>query len=157
MDIETMKQRFLNWKVVTLSTLVIFSSAMSLAGPFQGRHGGNPIEHLLDYIDLSDAQTQKIETIMAESKPMKEPGHRMEMMKGFMALNPDDPNYMADVESMSEAAAAHMKAKIISMAEMRKKIYAVLTESQKQELNTEISEKMAKMEKRMSRHGKHHW
>lgn len=136
--------------VSLVSTVLLSIASLSIAGPFHGKHAmGNPLERMLDHIDLTDQQEEEIGEILKSVPSGK--GHKkgFHMMREMIELNPDDVDYLELANEKAEKAGQMMTQHIKAVAKARQDIYAILTEEQKQELQTMIERKMKKMAKRM--------
>lgn len=134
---------------ISLAMFLAGSSAMAVASP----HGkDNDREHsmarVIKQLDLSDAQKQKVESILESVEAERGAKKNMPRMRALMQLNPEDANYLEQVDAHADAASKQMKAHILDMAKTRQQIYAILTEEQKQELKVLMQKKMKRMEKR---------
>ncbi len=131
---------------------IVFTTA-AVAGPFHDRHRmGNPLEKMLDHIDLTDQQEAEIETIM--NKFPREKAHKrgFGMIREMALLDPEDPDYLEAAEAKAQKAASMMAEHIMTMAKIRQEVHAILTEQQKQELRETLERKMERMAKRMDAH-----
>ncbi len=109
------------------------------------------MERMLKNLDLSDAQRQKIDALLdsLEDEQKEHKGQpKMREMRMIMQLNPDDPNYLEQVEKHAKGASEQMQAQIIHKAKTRQQIHAILDEEQKQTLKQRMEKKMKRMEKR---------
>lgn len=133
---------------ISLAVILAGSSVAALAGPHckdQEREHG--LERMIKHLDLSDAQKAKVESIMASAEKDRSDKKGMPKMRALMSLNPDDADYLQQVEAQAESASKDMKAHIIKMAKVRQEINAVLTDEQKQEMKELMQKKMHRMEK----------
>lgn len=149
-----MKQSKAKLFVVSLVSTVLLSVAtISIAGPFHGKHGmGNPLERMLDHIDLTDQQEFEIAEILKTLPEGKKHKKGFHMMRQMIELNPDDSDYLDQANEKAEQAGEMMTKHIKAVAKARQDIYALLTEEQKEELEEVIARKMKRMAKRMEHH-----
>ena len=136
----------------SLAFMLASSSTVALAGPHCKDHDREyGLERMIKHLDLTEAQETRIEAIMASVDKEHSGKKGMPKMRGLMSLNPDDADYLEQVETQAEAASEEMKANILKMAKVRQEIHAVLTDQQKQELKERIQKKMQKKMQRMER------
>ncbi|UZE96666.1 Spy/CpxP family protein refolding chaperone [Alkalimarinus alittae] len=108
------------------------------------------MERLSDKLDMTDEQETQLKAILTRAKEdgktnkMARRGMRQEML----SITPDDPEYHAKAEKHADAAAAQLKTKILKSAEVRKEIYAILTDEQKQKMQRMMEKRMKKGEGR---------
>ena len=116
----------------------------------RGENHYERMEHLSDMLDMTDEQEVQLKEILKSAKEDKKANtiSRREMRKEMMLLSPDDPEFMVKVEAQAELAASQMKAKMMSFAKIRKDVYAILTEEQKQKMQRLMEKRMKKMEDR---------
>jgi periplasmic protein CpxP/Spy len=156
---KSITQKVARWVVAPMSIVLLASVGYVNAGPhFGGGHHGmmNPLEKMVDHVDLSDEQESQVDAVLSKMKHEKGMRNGFKMMTSVIALDPESPDYDAKVEQQADAMAAKMRAKVIAMSAARKEIYAILTPEQKQELNEEISRHLERMEKRMDKRMKKH-
>lgn len=116
----------------------------------RGENHYEKMEYLSDMLDMTDEQEVQLKEILKSAKEDKKANKisRREMRKEMMLLSPDDPEFMVKVEAQAELAASQMKAKMLSFAKIRKDVYAILTEEQKQKMQRLMEKRMKKMEDR---------
>ncbi len=116
----------------------------------RGENHYERMEKMSDMLDMSDEQEAQLKVILKSAKEGKKEskGSRRETRKEMMLLSPDDPEFMAKVEKQADMAASHMKAKMLTFAQVRKDVYAILTEEQKQKMQRLMEKRMKKMEER---------
>lgn len=132
-------------------SLITFSAAVT-AGPFHDRHGmHHPLERMVELIDLTDEQEDQVEQILEDLKKNGDKKQRLGMMKAFVELDPESPDYELEVETQANKVAEQVKTKILAASKARQEIYGLLTEEQKEELKQASAKKLKKMEKRMAR------
>lgn len=149
-----MKQSKVKLFVVSLVSTVLLSVAtISIAGPFHGKHGmGNPLERMLDHIDLTDQQELEIAEILKtlpEGKMHKKGFH---MVRDMIELNPDDSDFLDQANERAEQAGEMLTKRIKAVAKARKDIYLLLTPEQKQELKKVLNRKINRMAKHIEEH-----
>jgi len=134
---------------ISLAVFLAGSTAQALAG---SQCNDNEREHsmarVIEHLDLSEVQKQKVETILESLETEHGAKKGMPKMRALMQLNPEDADYLQQVEAHADAASEQMKAHILNMAKTRQQIHAILTEEQKQELKERMQKKMKRMEKR---------
>ena len=144
-------------KVFSKTNLIGISLAVFLAGSTAQAMAGthckdNDREHsmarMIKHLDLSEVQKQKVDSILESHETERGVKKGMPKMRVLMQLNPDDADYLEQVEAHADAASEQMKAHILTMAKTRQQIHAVLTEEQKQELKELMQKKMKRMGKR---------
>jgi protein CpxP len=100
-----------------------------------GRHGFGP-ERIFSKLGLTADQQASIQSIMAAAKPQMKSLH--EQMRAnhlkLMQTKPDNPNYGNVVAEVAQANAALASQRTTQAAELRTKMYAVLTPAQKTQL-----------------------
>ena len=152
MNFTRTDKRVARW-VIAPATLLLLALAWSAsAGPFHGKHGMNPLEKMIDHIDLTDEQEEKVEAIIDRQRAQMDFRKGFAIMKTMIELNPDEANYLEAANEQADLAAQKIKEKILATASARKEIYELLTFEQKDELNEVISRKVARMEKRLAKH-----
>ena len=155
MNLGKQAKRSIKFPLMVGALTLAIGASLSYGGPFHG-HGGHgmfsPLEKLVHHIDLTEYQEEAIEKILTDLKGQKEHKKRFEMMKGFMLMNPDDPDYQIKVDEKANVVAQEVKHKIIQMNTARKAIYDLLDPQQKEELNKVLHKKVQEMEKRIARH-----
>ena len=138
-----------NLAAISVAVFLAGSSALVLAGPHckenDREHG---LEKMIRHLDLSNAQNERIEIILESVDRNRSAKKGMPKMRALMALNPEDTDYLQQVEAHADAASKDMKARILEMARVRQEIHAVLTDEQKQALKDLMHKKMKRMEKR---------
>lgn len=108
------------------------------------------MERLADKLDMTDQQEAQLKAILERAKDDKKANKmsRRTMRQEMMSISPDDPEYMAKVEKHADVAASQVKVKILKSALVRKDIYAILTDEQKQKMQAMMEKRMKKMEGR---------
>jgi len=155
MTIEQSNKQVIRWIFIPLSLILLVMAGYVSAGPHFGegkRSMLNPLEKMLEHVDLTEQQEEQVEAILSKKKNDSVFHKEFSMMKSMIELNPEDIDYTEKVEKQADLAANRLRDKIISISQVRKDIYAVLTNEQKQELNLVINRKLQRMDKRMSMH-----
>ena len=119
----------------------IVAAAFMYAGAahsFPGkRHGGIEarIEKLMDRLDVNDEQREQIRSIMDTQRPAYRGLHdRMkENRQAFRKLDPTASSYDAEVQQLADTVAQQSKELMVLIADGRKQIWQVLTESQREQ------------------------
>lgn len=116
----------------------------------RGEHHYEKMEHLSDMLDMTDEQEIQLKEILKSAKEDRKSNKtsRREMRKEMMLLSPDDPEFMVKVEAQADIAASQVKAKMLTFAKIRKDVYAILTDEQKQKMQRIMEKRMKKMEGR---------
>lgn len=137
---------------ISLAVFLAGSSAMAVASPHcKDNDREHSMARVIKHLDLSDAQKQKVETILESVEAERGTKKGMPKMRALMQFNPEDVDYLQQVEAHSNAASEQMKAHILTMAKTRQQIHAVLTEEQKQELKELMQKKTQWMEKKFNK------
>lgn len=149
-----MKQSKVKLFVVSLVSTVLLSVAtISIAGPFHGKHGmGNPLERMLDHIDLTDQQELEIAEILKTLPEGKKHKKGFHMVRDMIELNPDDSDFLDQANERAEQAGEMLTKRIKAVAKARKDIYLLLTPEQKQELKKVLKRKINRMAKHIEEH-----
>ena len=100
-----------------------------------GKHfdGDHFLEKITEKLDLQTEQVSSIKGVIKQYKTEREE-RRHHNMHGFLKLDPDNENYMEEVEKFAKEKAALVEAKIIRRAQMRVAIHGVLTAEQKEKI-----------------------
>jgi periplasmic protein CpxP/Spy len=117
-------------------------------GPHGWRHHGGP-GHLLSKLGLSDAQKQQIKGIMTAAHPQMQSLHE-QMRANSLKLQqtlPTDPNYSSIASQVSQTHGSLVAQGMTQRAEVRAKVFKVLTPAQQTQL-TALETQM-----RASKHG----
>ena len=101
-------------------------------------------------LDLSDEQKASVQQIRDEYREQMKSrkGDRRYHHGGFMELDPQDPNYQGQVETLARQRAEAVEQKILLNAEKHAKIHAVLTEEQREELKALHEKRKEKFKER---------
>ena len=116
-----------------------------------GMFGQHMLSHMQDALDLTDAQSETLENLLETHKSDRSGIHadRREMMSRALQLDPSAGNYDSEVARLADEVGEMARQRALSMAEIQKSVYAVLTPGQQDELRQML-------EKRMQRKMKHH-
>jgi len=153
MSTEQSNKRGFRWVFLPLSLVLLAIAGYVNAGPHFGGHGMmNPLERMIEHIDLNDQQEEQVEDILKSLKGDDAFHKGFSHVKKMFELNPEDAEYMESVAKQAELVTGKIKQKMLKTAEARQDIYKILDEEQKQELADVINKKMARMVKRMERH-----
>jgi len=148
-----MKKRLYDrYLLIVIVTSLIGVATVTQAGGFHGRHGmANPLEKMIDHVDLTEAQEAQVELILA---PLREKGMRnpMRRFQALVALDPDNPEYNELVDQEADRIAEAVRAKVVETSRARKQIYDILTPEQKASIERVVEKKMKRFEKRMAKH-----
>jgi Spy/CpxP family protein refolding chaperone len=106
-------------------------------GPYgHGHHHGWGPGRIYAKLGLSAEQKESIKAIMTAAKPQMQSMH--ERMKAnhlkMMQTTPDDPNYATVVADVAQTNATLASQRTTQMSEIKAKIYALLTPTQKTQL-----------------------
>lgn len=117
-----------------------------------GRHGmrgGHMMKHMLQSLDLSADQQATVRGIFAQARPEFEAlgDARRENRSRLMNTSPNDPDYDAVVNEVSQASADLAQRMVELTSQVRRDVYQVLTPEQQ----TELEEKKAEMREQMRR------
>lgn len=145
-------------KILLMTMMLLGVSGMAFAGgphgddcmKGKGHHHGKHEKMLERHLDLSEEQKASIQQIRdeyrAQMKNQKD-GHGPRH-GGFMELDPEDPNYQEQVQALARERADAVEQKILLNAEKHAKIYAVLTEEQREELKALHEKRKEKFKER---------
>src|SRR5690606_13147755 len=131
-------------KQLLIASMLLGLSGLAVAG---GPHDGEGMgyhhglhekrgERMYEMLDLSAEQRQSVQQIHEQYREqmrsqMKDRGPRQGT---FMDLDPEDPNYEQQVQALAKSHAEAAEQRILLGAEKHAKIYAVLTEEQREKL-----------------------
>lgn len=118
--------------------------------PYAGKHGSDRMSGFSDELGLTAQQKTDIGIITSDY------GERLrdlaklgrQTAEGLMEMSPDDPAYAAKTDEASALAASSAAEVVILLAEMRGKLYAVLTDEQRQLLRDKLDEKKRRWEEK---------
>lgn len=113
----------------------------------QEHRGFKRFEKMADHLDFSDAQEQQLEEIVTAAKSQIGEMNRKDMMKQMMTLDPESSDYESQVAAAADQIAEKVKSRIVTMAEVRKQVHAILTDEQKLEMQRLMKKRMKRMEK----------
>ena len=93
-----------------------------------------------DELGLTGQQRTDIQIIMADYMPRYRDLAKLgrETASSLMRMSPDDPAYVEQTQKASATAASSAAELVTLLSEMRGKLYAVLTEAQRQKLHEMI-------------------
>lgn len=116
-------------------------AAFAFGGHSTDRHAGFAFM-MTHYLDLSDEQLAEIKPLTENMKVrMHEKGRKL--FKEMMTLNPDDVDFLEQVESFATEKSFWIKEEMIRIGNVRAEIYAILTPEQRVKAQT-FKEKMMK-------------
>ena len=125
-------------KKITFAALIatgLTASTLAVARG-DGRFGGGGPMAELERLDLNDSQWLQVHKIMQnhrkESRPLRE--EEMALRKGFVTLDPGNPNYSQQVANLQDQAAKVARDRVADMASVKSQVYAVLDDTQRAEL-----------------------
>jgi len=125
--------------------------------PMHAMHGGTdgstPEEMMQQFsaeLGLSGQQQQDLQILMSDYaerfRDLGELGRKS--AEELMSIEPSDPTYRAKTDEAAEFAATSAAEMVILLSEMRGKLYAVLTEAQREILRQKIAEKRQEFEQK---------
>jgi protein CpxP len=105
-------------------------------GMHDGMMGGRGMDRILDKLNATPEQRDKIKAIFEKQRPaMQKLGEEMRTAREqFQAVEPGDPNYAKAVKQASHTAADLASRWVEEHAAMRSDVYAVLTPEQRAEI-----------------------
>jgi Spy/CpxP family protein refolding chaperone len=105
-------------------------------------HGGMEAMHMLDELDLSAAQRDSIHTLIHGAfKDMKSGHESMHALhRSFETAVPGTPQYATIVAQLADAEAAAAREHVQHHAEIKEKVYALLTDAQRTKLSQLIAQ-----------------
>lgn len=103
------------------------------------------MDRLAKHLALNEEQKAAIEKIFAENHEKREGGmeDRKSYRKKMDSLDPDNADYVAQVEKLAMEKSGVMVQKMVDRAETKAKIYAVLTDEQEEKFE-ELKERRGK-------------
>lgn len=140
--------------ILTLASFSTTSNAEENGFGF-GKRGGHEqrAAKMKEYLELTDEQAEAIKAIREESQQKGgRPGR--EMMQALKELDPEDPDYMQQVEKLAEEQSDEIKSAIMAKAEARAKIHEVLTPEQREKMD-QMHDKM--QQRRQEGKGERRW
>ncbi|MBT8442040.1 MAG: periplasmic heavy metal sensor [Gammaproteobacteria bacterium] len=119
-----------------------------------GQHGGqsreNMMQQFFDELGLSGQQQADIQIITSDYaerfRDLAKLGRAT--AEELMNLAPDDPSYRDKTDEASALAASSAAEMVVLLAEMRAKLYAVLTDDQRARLKEKIEQKKLELEEK---------
>lgn len=148
---------------LALSSSLIFGGAMAMGSGNHHKGHGDKIERMAKKLDLTEAQTTKIQALVdahKASNPKKDRSEMKDKRKAMKAqhlalLNSPTFDEATIRERLAERASAHADRKVEKMR-LKHSIYQVLNEEQRAKFLTMMDKKKRKMKKRMRKHMKKH-
>ncbi|HTD27908.1 MAG TPA: Spy/CpxP family protein refolding chaperone [Xanthomonadaceae bacterium] len=106
-------------------------------GGLHGHHGGGEMM-ILHKLDLSDTQRANIKQIVSSSREQFKSSHQAlrQQRDAFEAMSPTSAGYQAAASSLAKAEAQATQDRVMRMADLRAKIYTVLTPAQQSQIAT---------------------
>lgn len=148
---------------LVLSSAMAFST-FALAAPGPAGHGPAGMQHHgwrghghghgfgmgFHGLDLTDAQRTSIRQIMKDSFARNQPQRQAlrQQRDAFQSMTPDQVGYQAAAARLAQTEADATRVRVQQQADVRAKIYAVLTPQQKAKMATMRADRQARMEKR---------
>jgi periplasmic protein CpxP/Spy len=112
-------------------------------GPFHGEHGphGGPFIHELQSLDLTDAQRTTIKGYVdaAHAQGRTSFESLRALHRAFETAAPTSAGYSTVVTQLADAEAAAARERVQMQAALRAQIYAVLTDTQKAKLASDLA------------------
>ncbi len=151
-----MKARSMKWllPVALVGLLAVAGGSWAHGGGFM--KGGHPgmnagferFYHMADMLDMTDAQEAQLGEIISRAKGQMAPEDDVRsLMKEFMTgAKPDEAGYDVELNSLADKAAANARKKVLIMGQVRKEVHALLTDEQKEKLQTFMERKLKRME-----------
>ena len=114
------------------------ASSSHLSDSLKHRYGesGDTMMHWGDELGLTGQQRTDIQIIMADYMPRYRDLAKIgrETASSLMRMSPDDPEYVDKTQKASATAASSAAELVTLLSEMRGKLYAVLSDEQRQKL-----------------------
>ena len=136
--------------------------AMSGASPMRPHHGGTTgerappspeamLEKFGEKLNLDGQQRMDMQIIVADYQPRLADLAKIGrgIARDLMAISPDAPGYVDQSQASSAAAAAVTAEFVTLMAEMRGKLYSVLTAEQRERFKALVAEQRDKMREKI--------
>jgi len=119
-------------------------------GEHEGQSPGAMMSDFVDELGLTSQQQTDMQIITSDYAERLRDLARLarESAEALLTLAPDDPSYRAKTDEVSALAATNAAEVVILLAEMRGKLYAVLTVEQRQALQEKLAEKMRQFEEK---------
>ncbi len=140
--------------VTILTSGLAFAEKGFLGHRGQGIHLMHMIDKMERKLGLTEEQVIQLEEIAIDSKSkMKNVlQHRSEIRKQLISLDPANVEYDNSVSSLADEMAALTKQRTLAMAAVYKEASAVLTESQRTELQQMMQKRMERKARRRAAH-----
>lgn len=144
-------------KKILLTTMMLLGiSGVAIAGgprdgdcwKGDGHHGRHHMSMLEKKLDLTDEQKASVQQIRDEYRSQMKSRVTGPDMADFMSLDPEDPAYMDKVREIAEERANAVEQRTLLNAEKHAKIYAILTDEQREKLQQLHEKRKEKFEKR---------
>ncbi len=140
---------------MALSTVALAAPASAPAGHGAGmhHHGGRSHHRGHDMglrkLDLTDAQRASVKQIMKDSFSQNRTQRQTlrQQRQAFASMTPDQVGYQTAAARLAQAEGDATRARVQQKADVRAKIYAVLTPQQKAEMATMRAQPQARHEK----------
>ena len=137
--------------LITVFTVTLLQSSLAIAADGMGQregHGGAPGERLLrmaDKLELTSDQRNSLEAILADAKgDIKQLRNRQEASRErFQEVSPDASNYNSITTETANEAAELARERVLLASNLRAQTYAILTDSQREQLQKLKAEKGA--------------
>ena len=142
------RQKALNIILPVMFSIIVSGTVMAKSHDRDGYMHGK-LDRLIEYLDLSDEQQEKADSILDELKRHKGQKHAHKKAHYMMTLNPEETGYLDKVNAHADEVAANMKVRIIEMAKAKQALYQILDDEQKQKLAKKNERRLKKIEKRM--------
>ncbi len=142
---------------VAAATLIAGTTTVAFAyDKNEDRHsrGGHMLERLAEELSLTDDQQASLRSTMKENfSEMRDSMKKHRDSRHALAqLNPNAPDYQAQLDQLIADAQAAAKERVLMKAEHQKEVYAILTPEQQ----TAFAEFKGEHRKSDRHHGKHH-
>ncbi|ARU58546.1 hypothetical protein OLMES_4550 [Oleiphilus messinensis] len=135
----------------SLATAIAAGSAYGEGWGKRGHHdraygGLHKISKMVKHLDLTDTQETQVEAIITNAKAqLGEPGEHRQMVRTFMfETKPDAADYQEKLTEVADQMAEKVRAQILVIGQVRKDVYALLTDEQRAELEEKINSRMAR-------------
>lgn len=144
--------------ILALATTALLAGAgVTLAqGPDHGHghfHRGPHMGRMLDSINATDAQRDRIKAIMDSNKAQAKADFRQiaETRRALRDLDPTDSNYNSDVARLADQLAQATRQATVDKAAIRAQVEAVLTPEQRATLAQQRADREQRRQERMQR------
>jgi protein CpxP len=128
-----------------LATVSVWAADFGNAGGWHGHHGGGEMM-AFQKLDLSDAQRASIKQIMSDSREQTRPARQAlgQQRAAFEAMPPTSAGYRAAAASLAKAEGQATQERVMRMADLRARIYTLLTPAQQAQLATLKTQEQAR-------------